>query len=176
MSKKKNKTRNAQKKRQKASLKSARRRASMKPTAKPSKKPVVTEEMFPEEDLVFWLAHGVNYIVSDYDNATWTPLFEEIYEGVKLTPEDIAKVIVDKFGETYEKWPEIGEIALAWSVQPRETVYIYFLEILRRLKEKGHSKDDIRRLAVAPHNGVVWGVFRMIGNELRERKKRQEQR
>lgn len=171
---KKNKTRNAQKRKQQAAVKSARRRAAQKPKPPKLKKPLVTEEMFPDEDLVFWLAHGVNYILSDYENATWTPLFEEIYEGVKLTPEDIAKGIIDKFGEPYEKWSEAGELALVWSVQPRETVYIYFLEILRRLREKKHSKDECVRLACAPHNGIVWGVFKMIKNELQERKQKRE--
>jgi len=171
---KKNKARNAQKKRQKSALKDARRRAAQKPKPQGSKKPTVTEEMFPEEDLVFWLAHGVNYLVSDYENATWTPMFEEIYEGAKLTPEDIAKAIVDKFGESYEKWPPEGEAALAWSVQPRETVYIYFLEILRRLREKKYSREQSGKLAVSPHNGVVWGVFRMVEKEMSERRKKRE--
>lgn len=170
----KNKARNHQKRRQKAALKSTRRKSAQKPVPPKTKKFVVTEEMFPQKELLFWLAHGVNYIVSDYDNATWTPLFEEIYEGVEITPEQMARGIIDKFGESYENWSDVGDAALAWSIQPRQTVYIYFLEILKRLREKKYTKSQAASLACAPHNGIVWSVFRMIQNELIERKKKRE--
>jgi len=167
----KNKQKSNQKRKQKDALKKARRRAAQKPALK-TKKPLVTEEMFPDEDLLFWLAHGVNYMLSDYDTGTWTPVFEEIYEGAKLTPEDIARRVVDKYSDSVSSWPPEAEAALAWSVQPRESVYFYFLEILRRLKKKGHSKEKIRQLAVAPHNGVVWGVFRGVFENMQEQKKK----
>jgi len=169
----KNKAKSNQKRKQKDALKKARRRASQKPTQK-VKKPLVTEEIFPDKDLLFWLAHGVNYIVSDYDTGTWTPLFEEIYEGAKLTPEDIARTLVDKYSKSPKEWPPEAEAALAWSVQPRESVYMYFVEILRRLKDKGHSNESSAKMACAPHNGTVWGVFKMIQNEMAERKAMRE--
>jgi len=164
-----------EKRKQKTALKKARRRASQKPVQKKKKKAFITEEMFPEEDLLFWLAHGVNYILFDYDNGIWTPLFEEIYEGSKPTPEHIARTIVDKYGNSPKAWPQKAEAALAWSVQPRESVYMYFVEVLRRLGRK-HDKNKAAQLACSPHNGIVWGVFKMIQDEMAQKKKQRAEK
>ena len=140
--KKRAKERARGKRKQKAALKARQRTAALKRSQPPSRARII-QQQFPDEDWVFWIAHGVNYLVSDYGEGIWKPLFEGIYEGHLPTPEEVARTILEKFGtETGEEGMSLeGKTALAWSVQAREGIYVYYREALRRLQEKDPAAD-----------------------------------
>jgi len=124
--------------------------------------------MFPDEQFRFWLAHGVNYIVSDYENGIWEPMFPSIYENTAVDSAVIAKTITTKFTPLTDKekhWPKAGKTAMSWSLMTREVVYIYYREVIQRLKASLKGKDvetTVEELATSPGNPIVWGVFKYM--------------
>ena len=124
---------------------------------------VVTPEMFPDDQYHFWLAHGINYILSNYEEGLWEPLFPDIYGENPTIPTEVAQVLVDKgldnaaTGNTSRPY----QVAIAWAVTPRNVVYIYYREVLRRLLISD-PKCDAETMAVLPGQPVVWEVFRTI--------------
>lgn len=126
----------------------------------------ITPEEFTQDELIFWLAHGVNFLLSDRTNGVWNPLLDSIYEGSLPSPEGIAKAIIAKYGET--DWSLEAKAALAWSVQSRDVVFVYKTECLRRLKAAGVA--DPEKASRAPHNEVVWDVFDGLKTAMLENK------
>jgi hypothetical protein len=125
----------------------------------------LTDEQFSDQDQVFWLCHGVNYLLSDHEQGTWTPLFPEIYEGTLPPPEAIAERVVTKFSEYPKDWPLEGKAALGWTIQSKEVVYVYYKEALRRLIAR-HPDGDAEGLCRQPHDPVVWGLFHFLKDRL----------
>ena len=161
----KNKARNHAKQAQKRALKNSRRKASYQP--KPRVKPTLDlEAVFPEDLQLFWRAHGINFILSDHETATWTPLFDSIYEPGASMPSlnDITQRVMSKFGTDSGNWPPEGRAALGWAVSSKETLFVYYQEALRRLPAV-EGADLIRQ----PHNPLVWGVFQYLRTELASR-------
>lgn len=156
----KNKKRNHQKRRQKASLKEARRRKSLRPKQPLSAKERLLRAM-PDDQLAFWLMHGINYIVSDYDKGLWVPLIEEIYDGKQVDPEEIPRRLIAKYGGDPKNWPPEGEAAFGWSVMDRAAVLSYKKKIKEELLKKDPDCDP-ETLCVQPHNPIVWKVFHLI--------------
>jgi hypothetical protein len=111
--------------------------------------------------MVFWICHGINYLVSNYNEGTWSPLFDGIYEGSNPAPESIARTILDKYGEDVGVWPMEGKAAIAWSVQDRTSLYTYHQAAKRHIREK-HPDCDIETRVVEPHNVQVWELFNII--------------
>jgi len=130
--------------------------------------PVVPKSVFSDEDHVFWMAHGVNYLLSDWTTGVWTPMFPPIYEGATVPVERMAEALVAKFSGAQGDWPDDGKAALAWLATTREIVYIYAAEAERRLKAKGAS--DARERARAPHDSTVWEVLNKIRERMSARK------
>ncbi|MEI6297234.1 MAG: hypothetical protein WCO84_06395 [bacterium] len=167
------KVKNQMKQRQKAALKS---KARVKSRVKLSSKSKVSsgmlammaEELFPNDQWIFWAAHGVNMLLSDFDNGTWTPMFEGLYEGNVPLPGDMAKALVDKYGPDNDQWTPEAKAALAWLAQSREVGFIYKSECLNRLKAKGDTDPEVT--ARLPHNSVVWEVFSELKGKLIARK------
>lgn len=128
-------------------------------------------ESFSDEDYLFWLAHGVNYIVSDYDKGTWTPLFPGIYENppVMPEPEAVARGIMEKFNAQGPEWPVEGKAALAWAVTDKNVVYVYYREAVRRLRSNDPTSDP-EVVCRTAFNGIVWQVFGFMKERLLNRK------
>ena len=133
----------------------------------------ITPEIFPEEDFLFWVCHGINSIVSDYDNGVWTPLFDGIYAGVLPDAETVIQTVMDKYNQAKggpDAWPHEGKAALAWAVSDRKIVYIYYRESLRRLTAAHGGDADIEGKARSPHNPLVWALFDYMKNKVLNRK------
>lgn len=171
----KNKELATQKRRQAAAEREKARRKALskkKAEAKPKKatSPVsgevqVTDEQFSDDQHLFWLCHGVNYLVSDHNQGLWTPLFPEIYEGTLPQPEQVADRVVVKYSAYPKEWPLEGKAALGWTVQSKEVVYVYYKESLRRLAAR-HPDGDAEALCKLAHDPVVWGLFHFLKDRL----------
>lgn len=111
-------------------------------------------DKFPPEDHMFWVAHGINYLVSNDEEGLWTPMFPEIYEGKQVSPEQVVQATLER---DTEEQPEL----IAWSAQPRETIWLLRERCKARIKSdvKDISKDEIETKLRAPHNPSVWSVF-----------------
>lgn len=123
----------------------------------------ITEAMFPDDQMVWWIAHGVNNILSDYDNGVWSPMFEGIYEGHLPVLGEITQAILSKYNAPdaagIDHWPLEAKSALAWAVSDRNVVYVYYREAHRRLMAAHGGDADIEAMARAPHNPLVWALF-----------------
>ncbi len=168
----KNKDKNASKRRQRDSMKKIARSKEIarRPPMPPPRHGVhqISSELFPDEDYWFWLAHGVNCVVSDYDQGIWSPLVEDLYtEGYKLGQDDLLARISDRYGA--KDWPVEGKAALAWAASERTVVYIYMMEAMRRM-QTAYPDDDFPQLSIRkPHNPVVWELFNFMKGKLLSR-------
>lgn len=142
-----------------------------KSQAKPIKIPDVETRTFSDAQWVFWLAHGVNYLISDYDKGLWTPLFTGIYETPPRlpTPEEIAQGVMGKYHDTKE-WPLEAKAALAWTVSDRKLIFVYYLESLRRTRGE-QPEVDVEALVREPHNPQVWSVFNFLKQKILHRRR-----
>jgi len=122
---------------------------------------------FTDDDQRFWLAHGVNYIVSDYDNGVWQPLFPEIYDGETPSEEIIAQRVMDRFEETIKQGGySDGQAATAWLMQTKQAVFSYRLEALKNVRV-AQPEADAESLICQPHTDAVWRVFESLKRHLR---------
>lgn len=121
------------------------------PPQSKSKSPLLTEAQFPASEFTLWLAHGVNCLASDYQEALWTPEFESIYNPdgqITLTVEAIRqKVSAPLVDSPSENWTVKQRAMVAWAYQAREVVWAYRKEALRR---GGTPKSC---------DGSSWGMF-----------------
>ena len=134
----------------------------------------LTDDQFPDDTHLFWLCHGVNYIVSNHEQAIWNPLFPEIYEGKLPIPEAVAERVVNKYSE-FAEWPIEGKAALGWTVQSKEVVYVYYKEAHRRLMSR-YPDGDAEELCRQPHDLVLWGLFNFLKERLLPTKVRKASR
>lgn len=156
----------------KAAAKARERKHMDKKTLPPAAKPnllnamKISDDLFSDEQMAFWLCHGANCILSDYDNGVWTPMFEGIYEGTVPSSGEITQAILDKYNAPdvagIDNWPQEAKSALAWAVSDRNVVYVYYREAHRRLLAAHGGDADIEALARAPHNPLVWALFNFL--------------
>ena len=113
---------------------------------------------YPQDDVddfvkgglyLYWLAHGVNYLHSDFEEGVWDPLFD-IYDGKVYTQEDIQKKLKSKFYREKSGWTDQGTLLSGWSVQEPSKVHSFFRKLARVIGKKA---------AREPHNPFVWDVF-----------------
>ena len=168
-----------QKRRQRAGEKAKSRKAMPKKTPPPVAKSLgsmnIAPELFTDDQQLWWIAHGVNCIVSDYDKGIWTPLFEGIYatDGSPIqipAAEDIAQIIMDKYNVKDKEWPQEAKSALAWTVQDRQIVYVYYMEAMRRLTAAHGGDAEIEAMSRQPHNPIVWALFSYLKEKILKRK------
>lgn len=147
------------------------------PAAKPN--PVnalkIPQDVFPDDQMTFWICHGINCILSDYDNGVWSPMFESIYEGKLPASAEITQTILDKYNAPssagIDNWPQEAKSALAWAVSDRNVVYVYYREAHRRLMAAHGGDADIEGKAMAPHNPLVWALFNYLKQQTLNHKK-----
>lgn len=114
-----------------------------------------------DEDYLFWLCHGANYIASDGTTGVWTPLFDDIYQGVLPPAEEVAQRVLRAYAAELEaegQFRGVPRAVLAWTVTDRSIVTIYKHEAVKRLKAKDPD-CDAEVLARSPHNPVVWTLM-----------------
>jgi len=123
---------------------------------------------WPAEDFLFWAAHGVNYLLSDYDSGTWDPMFEAIYEEGAVPPQlaEVQKAVMAKFGPDNGEWPDEGRAALAWTVQGLKPIYVFYLDTKRRVLAAGGADEDVEALVRKPHYSPVWETFEFLKKQL----------
>ena len=124
---------------------------------------------FTAKDLAFWVAHGVNYLLSDEATGTWAPLFPALYGTPSKVPTlaEVQQALLDRYSHL-AKWPAAGKTALAWTVQGRDHVYVYYKEALRRLSAAhGIDLPELEAKAREPQNPLVWALFSYMKDHVR---------
>jgi len=117
-----------------------------------------------DDEYVFWLCHGANFLASKEDEGLWDPLFEGIYEGRMPDEETVAQTVLDKYAieiESDEAFTGVPRTVMAWTLTEKPNVRIYKYEAERRLRESDPG-CDAAELARQPHNPVVWGLMTEI--------------
>jgi hypothetical protein len=154
----KDKARNAAKKRQERALKAARRKKAAKGPSKPQVAAPfrLPEGAFPEDVRMFWAAHGINFLNSDWDNVVWNPLYPEIYtDPEKLTLDLLSSRLDSMSGQDVEKMSGPHRAILGYAFQDEIAHYAFMKEAERRVSEQGLNPEEARN----PHQGVVWQMF-----------------
>jgi hypothetical protein len=170
-------TKEAAKRRQaKEAMKAKARKAKAMPkkTPPPVAKPSLLDALkvdtdtFTDDQLVFWICHGINFLVSGYEAGTWTPMFEGIYAPGNPVPtrESITQAIIDKYNDHPDSWPQEGKAALAWAMSERKIVFMYYMESMRRLTAAFGGDADIEGMAKSPHNVLVWALFSYLKDKI----------
>ena len=114
-----------------------------------------------DDDYVFWLCHGANYLASDSTTGIWSPVFEDIYQGEQPSPGSVAQKVLATYQKELEAEGAFGGVprtVLAWTVTDRSIVTVYKHEAVRRLLEKDPG-CDAEALARSPHNPTVWALM-----------------
>lgn len=117
-----------------------------------------------EEDYIFWLCHGANYLASDSSQGLWTPLFDSIYEDALPKAEEVAQKVMMAYQEDLAQEGSLTGVpraVLVWTVTDRAVVSVYKHEAVRRLREKD-PECDAEALARAPHNPTVWSLMDQV--------------
>ncbi len=117
-----------------------------------------------DEEYVFWLCHGANFIVSNEEDGTWAPMFEGIYEGRLPEAEAVAQTVLSRYAEAIESEETLTGVprsVLAWTVTEKPAVRIYKYESERRMQKANPdlTTEQVTERARQPHNPTVWGVM-----------------
>lgn len=117
-----------------------------------------------DEEYVYWLCHGANYMISNEDTGEWSPLFEGIYEGQLLPPENVAQQVMNRFEAemmSEDGLPPTAQAVLAWTLTDKSRIRIYKFEAERRVKAAHPELDGgaVANMAAQPHNPIVWNLM-----------------
>ena len=148
--KKKNKRKAALKRQKKGALRKVLRQGKGRTPR------ILSEKDWPQETQMFWVSHGVNYLLSDYNEGTWTPLFPEIYEGDMPTSDVLAQRVIDRFKDNDKLTPN-EKATLAWSCQDPRVIRQFTEKVHRSLRKA--KVEDPETVALSPHNSLVWELF-----------------
>jgi len=115
------------------------------------------------EGYPWWVVHGLNYLASDYEAGTWTPLFE-IYEGEKPPTRDqvIARILRDHKPEEEPELSPAGLLLMSWTLSPPAAIFTFAEGVKAHLQSKGRDPEEVR----TPHDGDVWHYFQRIREAL----------
>ncbi len=125
-------------------------------------------QAFTDEDQIFWLAHGANYIASDYDQGIWDPLLEDLYYAGEqgITSDRLVEAVSSRFlANEDDELSDIGKAILAWTTQSKETVYLLSREAVRAVR-KADPRCNSKETSRHPANPAVWQVFHEIKNQV----------
>ena len=115
-----------------------------------------------DEEYLFWLCHGINFLMSNDEEGIWDPMFDGIYEGQIPSEEQIVEKITKVFDlESEEPLTTVGQAVVGWSVSERNTIRIFKFEAERRIREKFPELDAAEE-AAKPHNPVVWSLLSQV--------------
>ncbi len=121
-----------------------------------------TVPVLSDEDYLFWLCHGANYLASDSETGVWSPIFDDIYAGEMPDAESVARKVLDNYKDALleedGKFGGVPRAVLAWTVTEKHIVSVYKYEVVRRLLEKD-PECDAESLARTPYNAVIWALM-----------------
>ncbi len=159
MSKKTQKARAQQKRKQKAALKAKRRAKTVRGRGPKvaAGKAGPSKADFPEADRTFWMAHGVNFLTSNYDEGEWTPLFPELYEPDSTLDVDLLSVRLAKLAEDEDNLTATQQAVLGYALHDPQTHYVFKLQAEKLLKAAGDETPEAT--ARVPHQPLVWQMF-----------------
>ena len=118
-----------------------------------------TEIFVGTGNYIFWKAHGCNYLLSDYKQGIWNPLFPEVYENKTIN--DIE--VIERIGTRYQKGNSVSQDAkpaLIWALTTPNNLW----KLVREIK-RGVPVSDLRK----PYRAKVWKSFDSIKETLRSR-------
>jgi len=114
-----------------------------------------------------WLAHGANFLASDYEEGTWDPVFPEVYTGDpdnynQANHDAFRKRLMDRYWNAKtEEWVGAeGKVIVAWATVTPEPAYVFYLEGIRLLADAG--VEEPFEVIWAPHNGIIWEFLNQI--------------
>ena len=111
-------------------------------------------------DCAFWKAHGCNYLMSDYSQGIWAPVFPEIYDSKKIfTEEEILKRLEVKFWDG-DVVSEEAKPAVAWALTTPNNLWKFVRQIKR-----GVPPNDLKK----PYCAKVWKTFDKMRETLRRK-------
>ena len=167
-----NKNSQAAKRRQKKAEKQRRKRqgrlARFK-TRQGSEKPAIPD--ITDDEYVFWLCHGANYLASDETTGVWDPIFEDIYAGKLPEPQSIAQTVMTRYSAEIDAggaFSGVPRAVLAWTVTDKSIIRVYKHEAERGLKKKDPD-SDVEQDARLAHNPVVWALMTKVKQRLIQR-------
>ena len=110
-------------------------------------------------DCNFWKAHGCNYLMSDYSQGIWAPVFPEIYSGKIFKEDEILKRLEVRFrdGNTIS---EDAVPAAVWAVTTPNNIW----KAVRQIK-RGVRPFDLKK----PYCAGVWKAFDKMKKTLRSK-------
>lgn len=127
-----------------------------------------------DDEHIWWLCHGANFLASDMAEGVWAPLFEGIYEGQVPSLETIPATVMSRYSAEFEADEYMlgpAGAVLVWTVTDKTNIRIHKFEAERRiavdLEEAGFEgdiKEEARRRARQPYNGTVWAVMAQFQN------------
>ena len=113
---------------------------------------------FSQTEYSWWLAHGLNYLNSDYASGTWDPICD-IYEGqTPPPPPELLHSVITKHKIDPENATKQENFLCAWCLGvSNEALYGIIFGLTKMLTKENPEMDlkDMRQ----PHNGKVWEFF-----------------
>jgi len=115
---------------------------------------------FSDDEALFWVAHGANYLASNYATGLWDPVLPDMYDGGEATPEALTAAIINKYDREKGVDPR-GKPVVAWTVLEKVVQYAYLREVWRAMKE-ADPECKPRSESRNPRHPVVWKMFQKI--------------
>lgn len=120
---------------------------------------------FSTEEWSFWIAHGINYLLSSYSEGIWNPLFPEIYGGKSISRESIAQRASSHFSKDEDP---LKLYVLAWCVHTKRTIFTY--KQAAELLVKGNDPEtNSTERAKEPRCDEVWKLFDNLAKEIQKK-------
>tara|TARA_Y100000310_G_scaffold91693_2_gene89145 strand:+ start:1972 stop:2493 length:522 start_codon:yes stop_codon:yes gene_type:complete len=158
MSKKTQKARAQAKRRQKNAAKAQKRAKNRTHKPRPTQSgPQVTKAQFPEVDRAFWMAHGVNFLASNYGEGEWSPMYPEIYEDGWTPDEAVLADRLSALADDEENMTPQQRAVLGFALHDPQTHYIFKLQAEKLIKAAGDETPEAT--ARLPHQPLVWQMF-----------------
>jgi hypothetical protein len=117
-------------------------------------------DTFSDDEALFWVAHGANYLASNYTTGLWDPVLPDMYEGTDPSPEALTTAILARYDREKGVDPR-GRPVIAWTVLEKVIQYAYLREVWRAMKE-ADPECKPRSESRNPRHPIVWRVFRDI--------------
>ncbi len=107
----------------------------------------------------FWLLHGVNYLLSSYEEGVWSPLFPEAYLGKPVTRAELFKrVLAQHLNKVTNQLSPEGMRSVLWSsLKPAE-----MFSLVNRAKKYAREHDGD---PLAQSQPEVWHFLHTVMEE-----------
>jgi len=168
MSRNKTKARKAQETKRRKAEKRAKKKKAMAKTQNRSaisaqKRMQLLIKGFKESpEYIFWVAHGLNMLASNYTEGTWTPVFPDIYSGRAVSEEEVGAYLKKHFNEKDKTWTTEGRQAVGWACSPAANIYA-----IQQKAVAEAEKNDVDPKSSAC--GPVWRIFQIMSEEIEKR-------